>query len=98
MTYLEQIKLAEANNIEAGDLYIAQIVAWNFGKNHPDFERICSAVKTLWLNSDKITQDDVAYALNYLLENGEVSLDAVLREGSQDFLKVRDYAFEVSLN
>jgi len=98
MTYLEQINKAEANNIDAGDLYIAQIVAWNFGKDHPDFERICIAVHVVWLNSDKVTQDDVAYALKDLLENGEVSLDGVMSKKSEDFNKVRDRAIDLLFN
>ena len=98
MTYLEQIDTAEANNIDAGDLYLAQIVAWNFGKDHPDFERVCSAVKTLWLDTDKAAQDDIAYALKDLLENEEVSLDGVMRKGTEDYKKVRDYAIDLHFN
>lgn len=98
MTYLEQINKAEANNIDAGDLYIAQIVAWNFGKDHPDFERLCRAVSAVWLDSDKVTQDDVAYALKDLMESDEVSLDGVMCKGTEDFEKVRDRAIDLLFN
>ena len=98
MTYLEQINIAEANNIDAGDLYLAQVVAWNFGKDHPDFERLCQAVSTVWLNSDKATQDDVAYALKDLMEDDEVSLDRVMCKGTEDFKKVRERAIDLLFN
>ena len=98
MTYLEQLQTAQDNNIAALDLYIAQVVAWNFFEFHPRFEDLCSAVRAIWLKTNNISLEDIAYALKERLADDSVTLDAVMRKDTEDFKKVCDFAYELSLN
>lgn len=87
--YKELIELAEENGIDVQDLYIAQEVVWNFGKDCERFNDICEAVKMIWDKSDHLDYDDICYALSHLIEDGRVTIDDVL---NGDYEEVNNFA------
>ena len=87
--YKKIIQLAEEKGIDAQDLYVAQEVAWNFGKDCERFNDICEAVKMIWGKSDHLAYGDICYALYRLIEDDEVTLDDVL---NGDYEEVQDFA------
>lgn len=87
--YKKLIQLAEEKGIDAQDLYVAQEVAWNFGKDYDRFNDICEAVKMIWDKSDHLAYGDICYALYRLIEDDKVTLDDVL---NGDYEEVQDFA------
>lgn len=87
--YKKLIQLAEEKGIDAQDLYVAQEVVWNFGKDCERFNDVCEAVKMIWNKSDHLAYGDICYALCHLIEEDEVTLDDVL---NGDYEAVNDFA------
>ena len=77
--YKKIIRIAKENGIDAQDLYVAQEVAWNFGKDYDRFNDICEAVKMIWGKTDHLSYGDICYALYVLTEDERVTIDDVLK-------------------
>ena len=93
--YIETLKLAKAQGINILTLCIADEVACQFGEDNPEFEKLCDAVYTLYMRTDRMTIASLTWALYQgINEQGgcdKVSLDNVLHYG-EDMNTVIEYA------
>lgn len=83
MTYAENLALAKEHNIDIAMLDIAHEVACCYpkGTKTKRFEDICRAVYNLWLDTYKISINQLVLALKDGIETQDCTLDDVLARG-----------------
>ena len=73
MTFKEQLKVANDNNLSILDLEIANECdcVFNFEYTDEEFEALCSCVRRAYLKSDDMTIDSIVKLVDWLIvENG----------------------------
>ena len=91
MNYTETLNKAREQGIDIFALHIADETGAFFGDEHPDFERLCSAVAELYLNTYHMSCETLCNALRHALRHGDVILENI-HKGTEDF----DFVVELS--
>ena len=84
MNYKETLEKARELDIDIFALHIADETGAIFGEDHPEFEKLCSVMSELYLNTYHMSCETLGNALRFELNSGEVKLSDIVK-GSDAF-------------
>ena len=88
MTFKEQLKIAENNNLSILDLEIADECdcVFEFEYTDDEFEKLCARIRTAYLKAEEMTVAALAYCVNDLITKEDKSIDQICEMDVYDFI------------
>ena len=88
MTFKEQLKIAENNNLSILDLEIADECdcVFEFEYTDDEFEKLCTRIRTAYLKAEEMTVAALAYCVNDLITKEDKSIDQICGMDVYDFI------------
>ncbi len=83
MNFKDTLKLAREHKISVIDLEIAENVEQYASTNNYDFEKLCSAVKVLYLKTYDLNINKLLRAIDYLLKNEDATISNIYKLDSR---------------
>lgn len=90
MTFREQLDKAREMGLSICDLAIANECEciFNFEYTEEEFEQLCSLARTIYLKSEYLTENAIAYAINDLIIEEEKTISEVLETKTYTLLNI----------
>ena len=88
MTFTEQLKIANDNNLSILDLEIANECdcVFDFEYTDVEFEKLCTRIRTAYLKTEKMTVAELAHCVNDLITKEDKSIDQICEMDVYDFV------------
>lgn len=89
MTFKEQLKIAENNNLSILDLEIADecLCVFNFEYTDGEFEKLCTRIKYAYLKPEEITVTALVHCVNELVVDGDRSVEQISEMDIYDLIQ-----------
>lgn len=89
MTFKEQLKIAENNNLSILDLEIADECdcVFEFEYTDGEFEKLCTRIKYAYLKAEEMTVTALVHCANELVIDGDRSIDYISEMDVYDFIQ-----------
>ena len=88
MTFKEQLKIAENNNLSILDLEVADECdcVFEFEYTDEEFEKLCARIRTAYLKAEEMTVAALAHCANDLITEEDKSIDQICEMDVYDFI------------
>ena len=88
MTFKEQLKIAENNNLSILDLEIADECdcVFDFEYTDVEFEKLCARIRTAYLKAEEMTVAALVHCVNDLITEEDKSIDQICEMDVYDFI------------
>lgn len=88
MTFKEQLKMANNNNLSILDLEIANECDCVFEFEYTDyeFEKLCARIRCAYLKTEEMTVAALVYCVNDLITKEDKSIDQICEMDVYDFI------------
>ena len=88
MTFKEQLKIAENNNLSILDLEIADECdcVFEFEYTDDEFEKLCARIRTAYLKAEEMTVAALVHCVNDLITEEDKSIDQICEMDVYDFI------------
>lgn len=88
MTFKEQLKIANDNNLSILDLEIADECdcVFEFEYTDDEFEKLCARIRTAYLKAEEMTVAALAHCVNDLINEEDKSIDQICEMDVYDFV------------
>lgn len=88
MTFKEQLKIAENNNLSILDLEIADECdcVFEFEYTDDEFEKLCARIRCAYLKAEEMTVAALVYCVNDLITKEDKSIDQICEMDVYDFI------------
>lgn len=88
MTFKEQLKIAENNNLSILDLEVADECdcVFEFEYTDEEFEKLCTRIRTAYLKAEEMTVAALAHCVNDLITKEDKSIDQICEMDAYDFI------------
>lgn len=88
MTFKEQLKIAEDNNLSILDLEVADECdcVFEFEYTDEEFEKLCARIRTAYLKAEEMTVTALVHCVNDLITEEDKSIDQICEMDVYDFV------------
>lgn len=88
MTFKEQLKIAENNNLSILDLEIADECdcVFEFEYTDDEFEKLCARIRTAYLKAEEMTVAALVHCVNDLITEEDKSIEQICEMDVYDFI------------
>lgn len=88
MTFKEQLKIAENNNLSILDLEIADECdcVFEFEYTDDEFEKLCTRIRTAYLKAEEMTVAALVHCVNDLITEEDKSIEQICEMDVYDFI------------
>lgn len=88
MTFKEQLKIANDNNLSILDLEIADEcdAVFEFEYTDEEFEKLCARIRTAYLKAEEMTVAALAHCVNVLITEEDKSIGQICEMDIYDFI------------
>lgn len=88
MTFKEQLKIADDNNLSILDLEIADECdcVFEFEYTDEEFEKLCARIRTAYLKAEEMTVTALVHCVNDLITEEDKSIDQICEMDVYDFV------------
>lgn len=88
MTFKEQLKIANDNNLSILDLEIADEcdAVFDFEYTDTEYEKLCARIRTAYLKAEEMTVAALAHCVNVLINEEDYTVEQICEMDIYDFV------------